>query len=62
MFAQYIVFCTTILSDPIFISFAAEEGFAIDKLKVVDDTIMADWKTLDEIKRAIKKDTMMMIS
>lgn len=47
---------------PYFHFIAAEEGFAIDKLKVVDDTIMADWKTLDEIKRAIKKDTMMMIS
>lgn len=40
---------------PYFHFIAAEEGFAIDKLKVVDDTIMADWKTLDEIKRAIKK-------
>ena len=40
---------------PYFHFIAAEEGFAIDKLKVVDDTIMTGWKVLHDIKETINK-------
>lgn len=40
---------------PYFHFIAEEEGFAIDKLKVIDDTIMKGWKTLHDIKDTINK-------
>ena len=40
---------------PYFHFIASEEGFAIDKLKVVDDTIMTGWKVLHDIKETINK-------
>lgn len=40
---------------PYFHFISAEEGFAIDKLKVVDDTIMTGWKILHDIKETINK-------
>ena len=40
---------------PYFHFIAEEEGFAIDKLKVIDDTIMKGWKTLHDIKGIIDK-------